>query len=103
MTHLVLEYTLADDYLERRGEFRAEHLALLEAATERGELLAAGPLSDPFDRALIVWRSDARAAAEAFAASDPYVTNGVVLGWTIRTWNTVVGSAMPAPDQSVPS
>lgn len=94
MTHLLLEYTLADDYLERRGEFRAEHLAILQVAADRGELLLAGPLTEPFDRSLFVWREDARAAAESFAATDPYVTNGIVLGWTIRTWNTAVGSAV---------
>jgi uncharacterized protein YciI len=94
MPNVLLEYSLADDYLERRGKFRAEHLALLEAATERGELLLAGPLTDPFDRALFVWREDAREAAETFAAADPYVVNGIVLGWSVRGWNTVVGTAL---------
>ncbi len=53
----VLEYTLADDYLERRPALRAEHLALLRAAHERGELLMAGALPDPYDRALLVPRT----------------------------------------------
>lgn len=97
MPNVLLEYTLADDYLERRGEFRADHLAILQAATERGELVLAGPLTEPFDRALFVWREDAQAAAETFAATDPYVLNGIVLGWTVRTWNTVIGTAVPTP------
>ena len=95
MTHLLLEYTLADDYVERRGEFRDEHLGLLEAAVERGELVLAGAIADPYDLALLAWREDAQAAIEAFVAADPYVVNGLVLAWRVRTWNTVVGTAMP--------
>ena len=95
MTHLVLEYTLAGDYLERRPGFRPDHLALLEAAVARGELVLAGALADPFDRALFVWTAGSESAAEAFAQVDPYVANGLVTGWTLRTWNTVIGAAMP--------
>jgi uncharacterized protein YciI len=95
VTHLLLEYTLAGDYLERRSEFRAEHLGLAEAAGARGELVLAGALPDPFDKALFVWREDAAAAAEEFVQADPYVANGLVRSWQIRTWNTVVGAAMP--------
>jgi uncharacterized protein YciI len=91
---MLLTYSLADDYLERRGEFRPEHLALAEAAVARGELVLAGPVADPYDRSLFVWREDAAAAAEAFAKADPYVANGLVLSWEIRTWNTVLGTAM---------
>ncbi|HVE27923.1 MAG TPA: YciI-like protein [Sporichthya sp.] len=91
---MLLTYTLADDYLERRGEFRPEHLALAEAAVARGELVLAGVVADPYDRSLFVWREDAAAAAEAFAKADPYVANGLVLSWEIRTWNTVLGTAM---------
>ncbi len=95
MTHVVLEYSLADTYLERRGEFRAEHLGLLEAAVERGELVLAGALADPFDRALLVWSAGSEDAVQAFVAADPYLANGLVTEWRIRTWNTVVGTALP--------
>jgi uncharacterized protein len=88
--HLLLEYTLADDYLERRGALREEHLSLLRAAHERGELLLAGALPDPFDRALVVWTAP-REVVEEFVARDPYVAQGLVTGWTIRPWNVVVG------------
>jgi len=88
--HLVLEYALADDYLERRAALRDDHLALARAAHERGELLMAGALPDPYDRALLVWRAP-REVVERFAESDPYVVQGLVTGWTIRPWNVVVG------------
>ena len=88
--HLVLEYALADDYLERPGALRDEHLALLRAAHERGELVLAGALPDPFDRALLVWTAP-REVVERFAQQDPYVVEGLVTSWTVRPWNVVVG------------
>jgi hypothetical protein len=88
--HLLLEYTLADDYLERRATLRDEHLALARDAHERGELLLAGALPDPYDRALLVWTAP-REVVERFAAADPYVTQGLVTGWTVRPWNVVIG------------
>jgi uncharacterized protein len=88
--HLLLEYSLTDDYLERRAALREEHLALAQAAHERGELLLAGALPDPYDRAVLVWTAP-RETVEDFVAHDPYVVNGLVTGWTIRPWNVVVG------------
>jgi uncharacterized protein YciI len=88
--HLLLEYALADDYLERRAALREEHLAAIRAANERGELQLAGALPDPYDRALLVWTAP-REVVERFAQEDPYVTNGLVTGWTVRPWNVVVG------------
>ena len=38
MHHYLLIYDLAPDYMERRPEFRKEHLALAWQASERGEL-----------------------------------------------------------------
>jgi uncharacterized protein len=88
--HLLLEYTLADDYLERRAALRKDHLALAREAHERGELLLAGALPDPYDRALLVWTAP-REVVERFAAADPYVTNCLVTAWTVRPWNVVIG------------
>lgn len=97
MTHLLLEYRLSEDYLERRPEFRAEHLALLEDCAQRGELLLAGAVPDPFDKAVFVWREDTGEAVDRFVAADPYIRHGLVEAWQVRTWNTVVGSAMALP------
>ena len=88
--HLLLEYTLAEDYLERRAALREDHLALAQAAHERGELLLAGALPDPYDRALLVWTAP-REVVERFAESDPYVVHGLVTAWTVRPWNVVIG------------
>ena len=88
--HLVLEYALADDYLERRAALREDHLGLARQAHERGELLLAGALPDPYDRALLIWTAP-REVVERFVERDPYVVHGLVTGWSVREWNVVVG------------
>jgi uncharacterized protein YciI len=92
----LLEYDLADDYLERRPELRAGHLGLAGEARDRGELVLAGALADPADRALLVFRGDDGAAAERFAETDPYVANGLVVGWRVRPWTVVLGADLAA-------
>lgn len=101
--HYLLMYDVADDYLERRGEFRADHLGLLREAHARGELLLAGALAEPVDGAVFLFEGDSPAAAERFAAQDPYVKNGLVKQWRIRPWTTVVGdrpAVILAPEQT---
>lgn len=93
MSYHVLEYQLAPDYLDRRGEFRAEHLALARQAHERGELALAGALADPPDRAVFVWTTPDASTPQRFAEADPYVRNGLVRSWTVRPWTVVVGGA----------
>ena len=92
MTHLLLEYVLVDDYLDRRPPLREEHLGLARAAHERGELCLAGALADPADRAVLVWATEDRSVVEAFVAADPYVRDGLVASWTIRPWTVVIGA-----------
>ena len=91
MSHWLLFYEFVDDYLERRGPLRADHLALARAANERGELLLAGALAEPADGAVLVFAGDDASAAEAFAEADPYVRDGLVTSWRVRAWTVVVG------------
>jgi len=97
--HYPLLSDVEPDYAERRQAYRAEHLALARQAVARGELVLGGALADPLDGAVILFRGDSPAAAEAFAAADPYVRNGLVKRWRVREWTTVVGAeaAVPAP------
>lgn len=95
--HYLLCYDLSPDYLERRGAFRDEHLALAWQAHDRGELLLGGALTDPVDTAILLFQGDSPAAAEQFAAADPYVRNGLVLSWRVRPWTTVIGDAATTP------
>jgi uncharacterized protein len=89
--HFLLMYDVTDDYLERRVPLRAAHLAHARAAVERGELVLGGALAQPADGAILLFRGDSPAAAEAFARADPYVLNGLVTRWRVREWTTVVG------------
>jgi hypothetical protein len=97
MKHFALLYDLAPDYLERRGQFRNEHLRLAWTSVQRGELVLGGALSDPVDTALLVFRGDTSNGAESFAREDPYVKNGLVLRWRVREWTTVVGEGAANP------
>jgi uncharacterized protein len=92
--HQLLLYDIVPDYVERRAPFRAEHLALAQAALARGELVLGGALADPVEGAVLLFRGDSPAAAEAFAKADPYVRNGLVTRWRVRAWNTVVGEGV---------
>jgi uncharacterized protein YciI len=84
-------YELAPDYLERRGQFRDEHLKLAWEAQARGEMVLAGALADPADTAVLLFAGDSPQAAERFAVADPYVTKGLVKSYRVRQWNTVIG------------
>ena len=89
--HDLLNYDLVDEYRERRAPRRAAHLAQANAAVARGELVLGGALAGPADGAVLLFQGDSPAAAEAFAAADPYVLNGLVAHWRVREWTTVVG------------
>jgi uncharacterized protein YciI len=95
--HYLLMYEVAADYIDRRGEFRSAHLELARAAVERGEMVLGGALADPVDGAVLLFRGDSPAAAEAFARADPYVANGLVTRWRVRPWTTVIGAMAEAP------
>jgi len=100
--HYLLMYDLAPDYLERRATFRNEHLTLAWQAQARGDLVLTGALTDPADMAVFQFQGDSPAAAEAFAAADPYVRNGLVKAWRVRKWTTVVGTQASTPVRPTP-
>ena len=93
----LLLYDLVDDYIERRRALRPEHLALANAAVERGELVMAGALADPPDMAVLVFEADGPEVAEGFAEADPYVVNGLVKSWRVRRWMVVIGEGAEPP------
>jgi uncharacterized protein YciI len=95
--HFLLFYEAGPDYVERRPQFRAAHLALAWAAYERGEIVVAGPLADPVDSAVLMFAGEDRSVAEDFARADPYVTSGMVARWHVREWATVIGDLAATP------
>lgn len=101
MGYYLLEYALVDDYPARRASLREAHLALAREAQRRGDLVLAGALTEPPDRAVLIWRTDDRSVIEGFADADPYVRNGLVTSWSIRPWTVVIGD-QPGPAQASP-
>ena len=98
--HYLLFYDVVDDYVTRRVPLRPQHIAYARQAVARGELVLAGAVANPPDGAVFLFRGSSPAAAEAFAAGDPYVTHGIVTRWRVREWTTVVGreAEVPLPD-----
>ena len=89
--YYVLLYKTVSDYIEKRQPYRAEHLALAQKMQQEGTLYMGGALSEPADAAILVFKADSPAPAEEFAKNDPYVKNGVVVEWSVRPWNVVIG------------
>ena len=87
--YYLLFYNVGDDFLERRGPFRQEHLQLCRQAQQRGELIMGGPLSEPLDSAVLLFRAEDASIPERFAREDPYVKEGVVKQWRVRGWTAV--------------
>jgi uncharacterized protein YciI len=89
--YFALFYDVVEDFLSRRSAFREEHLRIAREAHRRGELVLGGALTDPADKALLVFRAANRSVVEEFARNDPYVVNGLVKRWEIRSWAVVIG------------
>lgn len=95
--HYLLIYDVVPDYAERRSVYRSEHLALAWKAHDEGHLLLGGALTDPSDGAVLLFQGTSPTVAEDFARLDPYVKNGLVTRWRVRSWDTVVGQMAASP------
>ena len=95
--HYLLTYQFVPDYLERRGQYRNEHLRLASESHTRGELVLGGAFADPADGAALIFKADSIDAARRFAEADPYVRAGLVTQWQVRPWTTVVGDGASSP------
>jgi uncharacterized protein YciI len=92
MNHYLLIYYTVEEYVDRRAPFREEHLRLVTEAYKRGDVIMAGALADPVDRAVLVFRSPDKTVIEDFIRNDPYVLHGLITRWEIRPWTVVVGN-----------
>jgi len=86
----VLFYTSAPDVAARAGPVFPAHRAHYEDFRARGVLLLLGTFENAqADGSMAVFTT--REAAEEFAATDPFVLNGVVTGYQIKGWNEAIG------------
>jgi uncharacterized protein YciI len=60
------------------------HKAFLDQFLARGEVVGVGPFTDPAGGNMALFRT--RAAAEAFAAGDPFKLEGLVKEYQIKDW-----------------
>ena len=60
------------------------HKAFLDQFIASGEVVGVGPFTDPDGGNMALFRS--RAAAEAFAKSDPFFLEGAVREYKIKDW-----------------
>jgi uncharacterized protein YciI len=97
MKHFLLFYDVTDDYVKRRAALRDAHLEKAWTASADGSLVLGGALANPLDGAVLLFRGTTPAVAEAFAAVDPYVVNGLVKRWYVREWTTVAGETASTP------
>ena len=79
-TEMRLDRSLEE--LERVNANARQAVRMAEDATNAGDMTKANQYTS---------------AAEAFATSDPYVTNGLVTSWRVRHWTTVVGPLAAQP------
>jgi hypothetical protein len=92
MNYYALIYYVVDDYVSLMSAFRDKHLRLAREANRRGELLLAGAFNDPANRTLFVFLAPDQSIVENFVRKDPYVVNGLVTRWEIRSWTVVIGN-----------
>lgn len=92
MNYYILFYELTENYLQERGQYRAEHLGLAKDVAEKGELVLGGALDAPADEAVLIFRGTDESVASNFAKKDPYVKYGLIKDWEVRKWNAVIGS-----------
>ena len=88
MKYVLIYESPAELDMEKVGAHIEAHRARWMVFQELGTLLLIGPFADPRDGAMAVFTT--QEAAEDFAATDPFVLNGVVAGWTIKAWNEVL-------------
>ncbi|HEY4394450.1 MAG TPA: YciI family protein [Polyangia bacterium] len=60
------------------------HKAFVDQFVARGEVVGVGPFTDPTGGNMALFRT--RAAAEAFAAGDPFRLEGLVKEYQIKDW-----------------
>jgi len=98
MPYFAVIYDVVDGFVERRTPYREAHLRLVREAHRRGEIVMAGALGMPPDRALLIFRANDPSLAETFARSDPYVVNGLVTRWEVQPWAVVVSNETAEKD-----
>ena len=84
-----LMYTYVEDMETKRAPHRAEHLKAARASAANGDLLLGGAFED-MQGGMLLFSS--KEAAEEFALADPYVVEGLVPEFAVRTLSAAAGT-----------
>jgi uncharacterized protein len=84
----ILRYDYIPEVLERRGPYREEHLALAKRSCISGGPTASTKNPSIPIGALFIF-PDAHSAT-SFVDSDPYVSAGIVTGFSIEEWSVAI-------------
>lgn len=95
--HFLLLYEYGPDYLERRQQYRSEHLKMAWQWAAQGRLVLGGVLEEPADTGVLFFDVPSAEDVKTFVEADPYVKNGLAVRWRIRPWHTVVGETAVNP------
>ena len=94
----IVQYEFAGDVLEKRKPYRQAHLELLNKQAQSGKLVIGGAVDLPPTGGLMVIRDMKPDEIEKFVQEDPYVSNGVVVKYTIKPYIAVVGDDVLSND-----
>jgi uncharacterized protein YciI len=87
-----MKFAAIIEYIQDKAkiaEIRPVHRQYLMSLKERGQLAAAGPLTDD-SGALIVYEAGSREEAESFLQGDPFNNHGIFVTYQLRPWNPVM-------------
>jgi len=96
----LLRYIYVEGIAEKRQPFRAQHLAYANQWVTSGKLLLGGACGDPINSAAICFKVSSSDDVEEFVKSDPYFLNGLVKTYDIVPFHVVIGSLLPAINDS---
>jgi uncharacterized protein len=91
MKTFVLFYEYVDNMIERRAPHRPAHMAHADKFVTRGEIVMGGPLVEPVDGAIFVFRTDDAVLVETFVKDDPYKNAGLIKAYRVKEWMLVTG------------
>ena len=87
MIFVIIGYDGPDGQAKRKL-YRQAHLERMGPLNKAGKVVLAGPLTDSAG-SLIVIQADSLEEAKAFAAGDPYVTQGVFARYEVHPFRQV--------------
>jgi uncharacterized protein YciI len=86
-----MKFAAIIEYLQDKAKvesIRPTHRQYLTDLKAKGQLAAAGPLTDG-SGALIIYETNTAEEAEKLIKNDPFFHNGIFLKWQLRPWNAV--------------